>query len=670
IRFVRFVYGAAAGNNFHITFCAGTSSLQPNVNQFHNDFYYLGSPDGKNWTVVNIDKTLVAKGVITSDTINPLFVVPIVGGISGTANQLHFVFIDWVSNVGQDRYRIAYLSTNDLNTFSSIQYLNNTNPTYRSTPNRPFTCETLRDFDAMLYNNSIYIILSGEFRSVGNSEWSGPRYKIALLFRDNFSGPSVYNVHPTGNSSINFQSASLSIGNKYVHIVSNDGSNFYYLRQELSNALTSDLVQSIFATGNSMCIDSFHSGRYLHVSFYNVSSQDLDYYRISNPVNPSFTKIGSLSIDDNLVNTSNSFDGERLLSSDNINNGVMSGIAIGSDGYLHFLTYSVTSSSLGEVIYIDPNSNTLLSNNRFDTLLVHDSQPYYRSVNCDVDNSGDFVVTYTDNSGSDISPPDANNINDLKIYVGGFHTEVDGNRRFDTNNNTDIAGSRSCGFHNDVKVVNGTIYVAYSVLEYGILYLNLASSSDKGQTWILKDQYISKTESVFNLRNGNDISLQVKGDIINIAHGYYDTLLGVAKKENDSWDVYVPSIIPNGGSNIRTFLDKSNNLHILSFENKGNVAYYRVFNNNNNMFLVFNGIDTINLNLRYLNYGILSIGPSGDILVDDDGTVYIVVSTLRNINNYGVDLLINKNGVWQPPIRIPPSSPINYLLTSLRINKW
>ncbi|MCS6955412.1 MAG: hypothetical protein NZM44_03550, partial [Candidatus Calescibacterium sp.] len=402
IRFVRFVYGAAAGNNFHITFCAGTSSLQPNVNQFHNDFYYLGSPDGKNWTVVNIDKTLVAKGIITSDTINPLFVVPIVGGISGTTNQLHFVFIDWFSNAGQDQYRIAYLSTNDLNTFSSIQYLNNTNPTYRTNINRPFTCETLRDFDAMFYNNSIYIILSGEFRSVGNSEWNGPRDKIALLFKNNFSGPAVYNVHPTGNNGINFQSASLSIGNNYVHILSNDGSVFYYLRQQLSNVLTIDLVQSIFANNeNSMCIDSFHSGRYLHVSFYNVSSQDLDYYRISNPVNPSFTKIGSLSIDDNLVNTSNSVDGEQLLSSDNIDNGVMNGITIGSDGYLHFLTHSMTSSSLGEVIYTDPNSNTLTANNRFDTLLIHDTLPYYRSINADINLTNDFrIITFTDNSGN------------------------------------------------------------------------------------------------------------------------------------------------------------------------------------------------------------------------------------------------------------------------------
>ncbi|MCS7164881.1 MAG: hypothetical protein RMJ51_01160 [Candidatus Calescibacterium sp.] len=676
IKFVRFSYGNAAGNKFHITFCTVISQLQLNANNYPSDFYYLGSKDGKNWNSINIDKTLVSKNIIPIDKLNPLFVVPLVD----TSNKrLHFVFVNWGNFNNQDIYRVAYLYTDDLSSFSAIEYLNTGSlpgPAYRNILNQPFGCEEIRDFDAIFYNDSIYIVVSGRFRSLSIPRlWNGPRDKIAILSKNISSGTTVYNLYPNhlDPTNITFSSCSLAIERNYIHIIGNNRNTFYYLRQLILIAMTVDMISSTFGNQNALCIDSFHDGNYLHFSFYDVNSGDLDYYRIFNPLNPSLAKIGSRSIDDNLVIPSNSIDGERLLGRD-IVNGEMSGITRGSDGYLHFLTYCRDSSSLGEVIYIYPTnpSNPMPNANGFDTLLVHDSSSYYRSINCDVNDNGNFVVTYTDNSGNEGLPPQANNINDLKIYIDNFHTEIDGNRRFDTENNTNISGSLSCGFHNDVKIVNNTIYVAYFVLDGDILLLKFAKSYDKGETWILEEDYLSKTFVINNL-SSNDISLQVKGNIINVVYRYYDFYLGVSKKENGYWNTYFPSDVPTGAFNIRTFLDKSNNLHILSFgdnQNPTEKVYYRVFRNDTNMFELFDGIDTLNLREKYITYGIQAMGPTGDILVEDDGTVYIVISTLRSNNLYGVDLLIRRNGIWQPPIRIPPSSPVNYLLNSLRINKW
>ncbi|MFN3477787.1 MAG: hypothetical protein ACK4ZM_00255, partial [bacterium] len=154
VRFVRVAYGQAVSNNFHITFCVRNTTLNPGL----NDFYYAGSPDGINWNIKNIDDSL------STDNLNPLFVVPLVGTLNGTSNTLHFVFVNYISTTGNNRFNISYLSTNDLVNFTSLQNLN-TNPTYRITPNRPLSIVAIRDFEALLYNNSIHLVFGIQGRS-------------------------------------------------------------------------------------------------------------------------------------------------------------------------------------------------------------------------------------------------------------------------------------------------------------------------------------------------------------------------------------------------------------------------------------------------------------------------------------------------------------------------
>lgn len=639
------------------------------MNTALNDFYYAGSPDGINWNIKNIDDSL------STDNLNPLFVIPLIGNLNGTTNTLHFVFINYIST-GKDGFRISYFSTNDLINFSPLQNLNIDNPTYRNTPMRPFVIAVIRDFDALLYNNSIHLVFSihGIGIGIGNA-WNGSKNKLIYMLKQDFSNPAVYNVYPSGiNASISFSSNSISIGNNYLHIVASSNNNLYYIRQTLSNSLTQDfLVNSYNQAYNIRSIDTVHFLSYLYVSFYleggTVDTNDLGFVRISNPISPLLQKINNSTIDDNLANFASSKDGSVLLTNDNITNGVMSGLAISSRGYLHFLTFCQSASSLGEIIYTDPansTTGTLPHNSRFDTLLIHRNTPYYRSISVS-DNGG--IISYTDNNTTETTSPNAaGRINDLKIYTNGFITEVDGNRRFDINNSTDIPGSRSCGFHNDVQTVNNTIYLAYSELIGTSIRLRLATSSDKGQTW--------KIETVNTSNSARDINLKVKGSIINIAHRNSLNNLIINKKVSTLWIGYSPTI-PTNNFNIRTFLDNQNRLHILSFSsNDTNIlvnktAYYRVFDNTTNTFLNVGLIgDTL---LSILSYATTfsSLGPYGDILVENDGTVFIVVNSKRILeNNYGLDLLVYKNGQWQNPIRLPPSSPINYLLTSLRINKW
>lgn len=663
IRFVRIAYGNAAGYNIHITFCVGTTALSPAI----NDFYYAGSIDGKNWYIINIDKKIYGS---TESQLNPLFVIPLIGNLSGTTNQLHFIFVNWRTNTGNDRYRIAYLSTNDLNNFSTIQEINISNPTYMNTDS-PIQIRIIRDLDATIDNNGIHIVfsISGQSQNV----WSGNKDKLIYMRKNNFNNPAIYNVYPTGNvSSLTFSSVSISIGGGYVNIIANSGTNNYYIRQTITNSLNTDFLDTTFLPNNTLiCIDSTFVGSFLHVSAYNLSTGDLEYIRISNPASPVFERINNQSIDDNLTNNTRSIDSQILLTSDNIDNGVMNGIAIGQDNYLHILTYSSTSSSLGEVIYIYPNNPTLTVNNSLNTLLVHDSIPYYRSINASAEGSN-FVISYCDNNSNETSVPVANSINDIKLNINGFTTEIDGNRRFDINNSTDIDGSRSCGFYNDVKIVNGIIYVAYSELISGNLRLRFAKSVDGGQSW--------QVQTANSSNAARDINLQANQNFINIVHRNSLNQLIITKYASGTWSNYQPIIAGLANYNIRTFLDNTGKLHILSFSSNDpnplviKTAYYRVFNNNTNLF-ENSGLTNDDLLLTYNNlFGstFSSIGPYGDIFVDTDGTVYIVVNTVRiGQTNYGLDLLIYKNGSWQSPIRLPSSSsPLNYLLTSLRINKW
>ncbi|MFN4220208.1 MAG: hypothetical protein ACK4GJ_04725, partial [bacterium] len=662
VRFVRIAYGQAVSNKFHITFCVGNTNFNPGL----NDFYYARSPDGINWNIKNIDDSLL------SDNLNPLFVVPLVGTLNGTSNTLHFVFVNYIPTTGNN-FNISYLSTNDLENFT-LQNLN-TDCKYGlngQDQNFPITIDIIRDFEALLYDNSIHLVFGIQGRS---GAWNNNLiYKLIYMVKQDFNNPAVYNIYPTANSSIPFNSSSISIGGNYVHIVASSGATLYYIRNTLTYSLTQNFSVNSYNQGNNMfpfSIDTFYSHPYLYVSFYlrglNHSTRDLNFIRISNFTSntPLLQRINNRTIDDNLTIPNSSIDGNVLLSSDNVTNGVMSGLTISSKGYLHFLTFCANAGSLGEIIYTDPansTTGTLPSNGKFDTLLVHRSTPYYRSIN--VANNG--VISYADNDTAETTAPAGGKINDIKVYIDGFITEIDGNRRFDINNNTDIPGSRSCGFYNDIQNVDNTIYVAYSELIGSSLRLRLATSNDKGQTWNI--------ETVNSSNSARDINLIAKGNILNIVHRNSLNNLIINKKVSGSWVGYSPALATNN-FNIRTFLDSQNRLHILSFSsndpnNLTNQAYYRVFDNSTNTFLD-TGLTGDSL-LLVPNYATTfsSLGPYGDILVDGD-TVLIVVNSRRVLqNNYSLDLLVYKDGQWQDPIPLPPSSPIDYLLTSLRINKW
>jgi hypothetical protein len=646
---IRFISVNYANSTAYITFTVDNTTRNPSL----YDFYCAYSLDKKNWSIINIDKKLQG----ASDNIHPLFPMLLIGSLNGTSDTFHLVFINWTNNTGNNRFSINYVSTNsDFSSFSNVQDL---------TSSINLRCQTLRDFDAVINNNELHMIISGGLFS---SSWTGLRDKLVYLKKHTLV--QMVDFYPTGNNtSIEFVSASLQIGDLRVHVVSSvqGQTTTYYLRRPYT-APSGSFTFTTFTTGGALSINTFYQSPYLHVSLFDTNSNpslsDLKYYRI-NPVTLEISQINNLSIDDNLTSSSSSVDSQLLLATDNIVNGQINGIVIDSVfNHLHFISYNSTASSLGEIIYTDPSnaSNPMPSAGRFNTVLIFDAIPYFRSVSTS-SNGTIKAITYTDNNtGSETAIPTTNSINDFKININNFITEIDGNRRFDTNNSTDIDYSRSCGFYNDVKVVNNTIYVAYSELISGNLRLRLARSNDNGHSW--------QIETATTSNSARDINLEVGNNFINIIHRDNLGNLIITKKHGSTFNNYTSSLFtPN--YNIRTFLDTtSGRLHIISFSVQSGFpsnCYYIVFDNSTNSFVIQ---QSLNMILTYATI-FTSIGPYGDIFVDSDGTVYIAVVTRRiGQTTDGLDLLTYKNGAWQNPIRIPPSSPINYLVNSIRITKW
>jgi hypothetical protein len=92
----------------------------------------------------------------------------------------------------------------------------------------------------------------------------------------------------------------------------------------------------------------------------------------------------------------------------------------------------ITDSSLGEVIYLNANG-TLTNTNKFDTLLIDDGRPYFKSINYDKDNLNEVISYYDFDTNTTPSLPPTGSLADLKLCINGFITRVDGHRRFDTN---------------------------------------------------------------------------------------------------------------------------------------------------------------------------------------------------------------------------------------------
>jgi hypothetical protein len=668
IRYPRIAYGLAGGNRFHIVFSTeriGGSNV--NINSV-NDMYYAGSYDGSNWNIINLDKELMGD---TENNLYPIVPIVLVGNISNTTNALHFLFYNNTTSTPYNR-RICYFSTNDLNIFSSIQSLND--QAYYSNALSPITINTFSDMDAYFFNNSINIVVSCRANS---SAWPGNLDKLIYLRKSTFNNITDYNFYPAGNNSNIFTNCSLiltqptysgdSVGEVHIVGYSSTSSQIIYLRNTYGNALNPSIPFTAFT--NTLTTDTFPNLdinysvgtniAYIHVAAYNSTLQDLDYFRItSTSAGATFSRINNSTIDDNINLLSSSIDGQRLFQ-ENKNNGRIPGIVVDSNNNLHIITYDVTDSSLGEVIYLNANG-TLTNTNRFDTLLIDDGYPYFKNINYDKDNLNEVISYYDFDTNTTPSLPLTGSLADLKLCINGFITRIDGHRRFDTNTtNTNIfntSGSYPCGFYNDVKLVNNWIYVVYSEIQpSGNLRLKLAISKDLGQSWSY--EYTDTTTS----NHARNINLEITNNRIYIIHtnNTNNVLITYRDFGSSTWTTINTT---NIATYLRAFKDKNNNIHILAINSSLGLANYLFVNTSTN------SVNVEDLNTQYLASGITGFGNFGDIKVDNDLNVYIAINTKRGLTN-GNDLLIKRNNTWQAPIRLPNNtSPINYFLNSIRLD--
>lgn len=671
IRYPRIAYRLAANNKFHIVFSIERiRGSNININSV-NDMYYAGSNDGINWNIINLDKKLIP---LNESNLYPIVPVILIGNIANTTNTIHFIFYNNTTDTpyGMD---ICYFSTNNLINFSSIQSLDD--QAYYLNTLGPITINIFIDMDAYFYNNSINIVFS--IRGI-SSAWNNlNRNKLIYLRKSNFNNRSDYNFYPSGNDFNNFSSCSIILTPKTystdnqgeVHIVGYSTTNerILYLRNTYSGSLNTNF--SVFT--NNLTTDTFPfldinysipsiaNTVYIHLLAYNSSLSDLDYFRInSNNLGANFNRINNLTIDDNINLASSSMDNQKLFT-ENKNNGYIPGICVDLNNNLHMITYDLTDSSLGEVIYLNANGS-LINTNRFDTLLIDDGFPYFKSINYDKDNFNEVVSYYDYDTGVVPSLPSNNSLADLKLNINGLITRVDGHRRFDTSTtNTDIFstyGSYPCGFYNDIKLVNSNIYLAYSEVQpSGNLRLKLAYSRDLGQSW--KYEY-TDTNTSDHARN---INLELTNNSVYIIHSSNTNNLRVTYKSFGD-NLYNTLNIPIVANYIRTFRDKNNNIHILAINSSVNIANYVFYNTSLNNY----SVDNLDVVYNVVNYGITGFGPYGDIKVDDNLNIYIVINTRRNTVN-GNDLLIKKGNTYQAPIRLPNNNnPITYFLNSIRLD--
>jgi len=669
IRYPRIAYGLAGGNRFHIVFSTeriGGSTV--NINSV-NDMYYAGSYDGSNWNVINLDKKLIGA---TENNLYPIVPIVLVGNIANTTNTLHFLFYNNTTSTPYNR-RICYFSTNDLNTFSPIQDINT--QAYYNNVLRAITISIFRDMDAYFFNNSINIVVSCRANS---SAWSGNLDKLIYLRKSTFNNITDYNFYPATTDSNIFTNCSLiltprtyssdTIGEVHIVGYSSTSLRIIYLRNNYGNALSTSFADftNTLTTNTFPNLDINYSigvnTAYIHVAAYNSTLQDLDYFRITSTSSTvTFSRINNSTIDDNINLLSSSINGQRLFQ-ENKNNGRIPGVIVDFSNNLHIITYDITDSSLGEVIYLNANG-ALTNTNRFDTLLIDDGYPYFKSINYDKDNLNEVISYYDFDTNTTPSLPPTGSLADLKLCTNGFITRVDGHRRFDTNTtNTNIfatsgsPGSYPCGFYNDVKLVNNWIYVAYSERQpAGNLRLKLAISKNLGQSWSY--EYTDTSTS----NHARNINLEITNNRIYIIHtnNTNNVLITYRDFGSSTWNTINTT---NIATYLRAFKDKNNNLHILAINSSTSLANYLFVNTSTNSVIVEN------LNTQYLAYGITGFGNFVDIKVDNDLNVYIAINTKRGLTN-GNDLLIKRNTTWQAPVRLPNNtSPINYFLNYIRLD--
>ncbi|MEN3015585.1 MAG: hypothetical protein ABDH21_05995 [bacterium] len=688
---VRMVYGQVGTNRFHVTFILDTNNTNPNPQT--RDIYYLGSPDGINWTSRSIDDQFA------SDNIYPLAVVPLVGNIGGNPDTLHLVYT--LSNLSNPQQAsIGYTSTSNTINYRTPELWNDSTsiglrPLYRGTSSLPFYINNFIDMEAVIFNNEIHIAIGCESITVPSNP--SIRANLVYMVKSNVNSGAVYNNYYNLDA-VRFRSVTISLGRfvgiDFVNIFAaglNRG--LHYIRADINSIRSMDLnvqqgfVLPDFNTTYVCSLDSVYAGGYLHVSFISTPSGNvqsgtfnpgiqlsLDYIRISHPNQP-YQRIAGNTISANLTANNNSVDNQALPSV-YLSYALRQAIAVSN--YLHILFIN---QSIGEVLYINPMNASLPSSMSFDTIAVH---PVDRSLRINTLSFDNSVISYSCYNGS--GPPSAldTRIGTLKVILANRDiTEADGNRNVSTMFvNSD--GSRTCGYYNDVQVVGNAIYVAYSeLLSPSMLRLKMAVSRDNGQTW--------QTSVVNNSDSGWHIDLKVRGSIINITHSDSYGRLMVTKRVGNNWVNFQP---PNQTNNVlnRAFLDNQNRLHILSFSSvyfartvthsnlvfSPPIAYYRVFDNNTNTFLTNTGLvgdDLMSVPIHSQMFS--SIGTYGDIFVQPDGTVLILTNATPAGETYAsVYLLVrDSSGVWRQPIPInfgigSSTSFLRYETLHLRINRF
>ncbi|MEN3015586.1 MAG: hypothetical protein ABDH21_06000 [bacterium] len=679
---VRMVYGQVGSNRFHVTFILDshvfTLGHDNDTNRIlHTDIYYLGSPDGINWTGRSIDDQF------GNDNIYPHRVVPLIGNIGGNSDTLHIVYA-----FGNPYTSIGYTSTSNTINYRPPQVLNygSLYPLYKGGVSVPFYIVDFSDMEAVIYNNAIHIVIG--CRSLLTVPLHFSIANLVYMVKNNVNTSAIYNDYFNSRAEI-FKSVTISVGRfagtDFVNIFAagyRDG--LHYIRADINSIIGMDLYSQGFELNEFRdlfisSLDSVYADGYLHVSFLigywdtrfhqpPPSELALDYIRISHPYQP-YQRIANRNISLNLTLSNNTVDYQPL-DLGTVSSPFMQAIAVSN--YLHILFID---DLIGEVMYIHPRSTNLPSTNSFDTIAVH---PADKPIRINTLSSDSGVISYSCYNPY-IPYSHLNNYDfiyaSLNPYAGTLKvilpnhdiTEVDGNRNVSTTF-MDSEGARTCGYYNDIQVVNNAIYVAYSELVITPskrLRLKMAVSEDNGQTW--------KTSVINNSDSAWFIDLKIKGSIVNITHSDSQGRLIVTKRMGNSWVNFQP---PNQTVNVlnRTFLDNQNRLHILSFSSmyfahstaynnrySPPATYYRIFDNNTNTFLTSTGLVGDNLiSVPIYSQTFSTIGTFGDIFVQPDGTVLILTNAVQWSQPWGLDypsvylFIRDSNGVWRQPI------PINF----------
>ncbi|MEN3015582.1 MAG: hypothetical protein ABDH21_05980 [bacterium] len=685
MRSVRMVYGQVGSNRFHVTFIlerligAGTAVSR-------RDIYYLASPDGVNWSVVNIDDSL------GQDNIYPLDVIPLFGDLNGTTNKLHMVYINATnpSDLMNSSLELAYTSTSNGVAFVAPQIWNTWSqnpPLYRNFIATSIQMRGYADMEAFIHNGQIHVVIVNRhvqfvLHIAGTNIIRTIYANLVYLVKGNFNQSAIFNayLHPQyglpGPAKF-FKSVALCVldqqNTTYVHIFMADvDRGLYYIRDTANGIIVSDLNSPSYGGITIMhsdryigSLDCAFKNEYIHVSYIMTNPPLIDsngnrYFEMYNPNNLiklGYTRIRTsnqvfvdLEISSYFANTNGSIHGDGVRMQDFLRLGsvylnTLRQCLVLTD-YLHiiaikraFYTYNGAPVHVGhpfvEVIHINPFSEPLNTMGSFDAKNIHpvDSNRLLHINGCDA-NAVTYVDTYRGNIKV-ILP------NRSETQVIPYSTGVEAS---------------------DIKVVNEYIYVAYAEAVRGRGdVVRLAISRDKGESWSILDFNAPRFGMVLPSRQEiREIAMEVKENLINIVYSSADSLSytylikRVKHGPGQSFsEAYIP-VTNFEAERIKTQLDNQNRLHILGrSEYRIHGFFYVIFDNNTNTF-VDNGLGGLTLtSLPQYSQMFSRIGPEADIFVEPNGDVVIVAETWNPHNRTEVYLFKRSQGMWLPPVRVP-----------------